>query len=181
MPTIDRRAALLLLAPLLARGPMGLLAGCAVDVLGDLGDDLDALAVGIRDLSLASGPTLDYLGAQVGEGRDGLADDEYRRLIAGRRVALAGGVEAGAVLRCIRALSGGEEARIDDVGPGRLAGQARVSAPPSGPWLARAQSVVADTVAAGVRWVVTFYPPDGAIFDGSPGFDAGVFGFDIGG
>lgn len=181
MTTIDRRQALALLAPLLARGAMGLLAECGIDIIGDLGDDLDELAVGVRDLSLATGPTLDFLGAQVGEAREGLADDEYRRIIAGRRVALAGGVEPGAVLRCLRALSGGTEARLDDAGPGRLVGQARVSSPPSGTWLVRAQAVVGATVAAGVRWCVTFYTPSAAIFDELPGFDAGVFGYDIGG
>lgn len=52
-------------------------------------NDLQTLVVGLVDLDAAPGWVLDVAGARVNEGVGGLGTTEYRRIIAGKRAAIA--------------------------------------------------------------------------------------------
>ncbi len=114
---------------------------------------------GVESIHEARGTTLDLLGDWVEEPRGGLTDAEYRRIIAGRRVALAGGGNLPAVYRCLQALSGDDDPLLDEYTLG-LYMSANVDWAPSTAYIQRARAVMRDTVLAGVEWYAVFAPPN---------------------
>lgn len=56
----------------------------------DYVEELARLRKAFDDLSLATGGILDLIGERYGELRKGLEDDEYRRIIVGRKIAIWG-------------------------------------------------------------------------------------------
>lgn len=168
-------------SPIGVRGDADALLRALVAPLVQIDTDVTALLAAGEALWDAAGATLDWLGAQIGEPRAGLGDDEYRRIIAGRRTVLRGSaMTASGILRVIRALSGTEDADVINTGPGRWVGEGRLEAAPTTTWVARAGSVLRAAAPAGSAWSVTFSAPGTAMFDELPGFEAGTFGFDVG-
>lgn len=143
--------------------------------------DADALASATEDIGLASGKALDWLGAQVGERRAGLSDEEYRRVIAGRRVAIGGGVSAVTMRRALVALSGQDDAETRVTGAGRMLLVMRVSATPSQAYLRRCADIIASMVPAGRAWALTVGWPGVAEHNELPGFGGGIYGWSAGG
>ncbi len=122
-----------------------------VEPLRSLESDNAALYAGVVELNDASGQVLDLLGDFVNEPRQGLSDQLYRRIIAGRRVAKAGAVTRPKVAAGWRALTGDPSGRMDEIGNASIILSASVSFTPTDPWLSRAGRVVRDLVGAGYQ------------------------------
>lgn len=144
-----------------------------------LDERISILFAGLSDLTHASGATLDIAGDIEGEARGGLSDDEYRRLIAGRRVARAGGVTPAAVLRGWVALTEALDAELTEPGASSVHLIARVSYAPSSIWLRRARAVVRDLVGAGYDVSALVYRADTARYDTPPGYDLGTYAWSL--
>ena len=150
--------------------------------LGDIDSRLSELFGALVAPDDAAGPALDFLGDQVNEARGGLGDAEYRRIIAGRRVASSktGGVTAPRVMAGWQALTGSSELRLTRLPPYGIHLTARVSVAPTGTWLVRAVSVVKALVSAKCAVNATVYTGDSAIFDSlSLGYDVGLYAWDL--
>jgi hypothetical protein len=120
-----------------------------VDPMRLLDDEVARLFAGLVEIEDAEGPTLDLLGDQVGESRRGLSDTLYRRIIAGRRVARAGGVTRPRVYAGWAALTGSSSATMEELGTSSLRLVAPIDFTPTDIWLTRAGSVVRDLIGAG--------------------------------
>ena len=119
---------------------------------------------GVESIHEARGTTLDLLGDWVEEPRGGLTDAEYRRIIAGRRVALAGGGNLPAIYRALQAVSGDADPLLDEYTLG-LVMTADVTWVPSTAYLQRAETILRDTIFAGVEAYTVFYPANYFIWD----------------
>lgn len=116
------------------------------------------------NLDDAAGDGLDLAGDQVFERRDGLNDSEYRRIIAGRRVAVLGGGTSPRLFAGWKALTESSTATLELPGSSSVRLAARVSFVPTLSWLVRAGSVVRDMVEAGVDVSATIYRSGSAIY-----------------
>lgn len=138
------------------------------------------LYAGIVDLRDATDGTLDLLGDRVGEKRAGMTNAEYRRVIAGRRVARFGAITAPRVLAGWRALTDPLEARIETPGSSSIHLFARVTWTPTSAWLVRAARVVLDLCAADAEVNAVIYKSTSAIFgDPGTGFGIGTYAWDL--
>jgi hypothetical protein len=169
-----------LLPPMAARGQAENLFLALMGGMEQIEADLDAIAVGIADVEDAAGYVLDIAGDLVGEARGGLTDHEYRRIVAGGRVARRSRGLTGEVARGWRALTGGTDIEIDTPGLSSLHLQARVSWMPSTLWLARAGSVLRRIVAPGIAVEALVYVGTTALYDVGPlGYDVGTYAYQI--
>lgn len=146
--------------------------------LVDIDERIGEFVVGINDLGEAAGGILDLLGDWCAEERLGLEDSEYRRIIAGRRVALEQTVTAPAIFRGWEGLTEAWEATQTEAA-NEVALLARVSYMPTSGWVQRVSLVVRDLVSAHVYAYGLLGPPGTFIWDSSSFDDAG-FGFDFG-
>lgn len=130
---------------------------------------------GVIDLSDASGYVLDLAGDWVNEPRGGLADNEYRLIIAGRRVALAGRVSEQRAYAGWVALTGSSDATVKGhEGSYSIHYSARVDFVPTSLYVARAGAVVRALTPTAYDAEAVVYRSDTALFD-----DA-VYGYDTG-
>lgn len=166
------------LLPDVAARPVDYL-GALTGPLVDLDERVRLIYAGMSDLGDAVGVVLDLAGGAIGEGRGGLSDSEYRRLIAGRRAARRGGTTPAAVLAGWVALTDGVDATADAMGAATVRLRARVDYAPTGTWLRRARAVVLDLVAAGMDIDATIYRAGTATYDGVPGYDAGTYAWSL--
>lgn len=140
---------------------------------------LEALVVGLVDIDAAAGGVLDLAGSRVGESRGGLDDTEYRRIIAGRRLAIGSYGRPSDVAAVFAALTGAE-VRLYRLASGPdLVMFGQVAWTPTTPYLKRAGAVLGDAVEYGVVVEASLYPTAGMLFDAGPPFDAGVFAYSI--
>lgn len=149
--------------------------------LVSIDERVGCLVAGVEDLNEAAGMTLDLLGDWASEERLGLGDAEYRRLIAGRRVALQATVTAPAIYRGWLGLTDARTspvATIDET-PTEVALLAWVDYTPSSGWVQRASVVMRDIVSAGVSVYGMIAPPGTYVWDVNSFDDAG-FGADFG-
>lgn len=162
------------------RGPSGQAWLAEVAPLGDLDTDVAALYYGLADLSDAAGYVLDVAGDLVGEQRGGLADAEYRRIIAGRRVARARALTPRAVRRGWQALTSAETLRVERLPPASLSMTAQIGWIPTTVYLARAGAIVRDLVADGVEIEAILYGPGTAVYgDPGTGYATGTYAYQL--
>ena len=166
------------LLPDIAARPVDYL-GALTRPLVALDDEIRLIYAGLVDLGDAVGDVLDLAGGVIGETRGGLSDAEYRRIIAGRRVARRGGTTPAAVLAGWVALTEGVDATAEARAPATVRLVARVSYAPTGVWLRRARGVVLDLIAAGLDLDATLYRAGTAVYDGVPGYDAGTYAWSL--
>ena len=110
---------------------------CAIDI-----------RAGLHSLPDATGVVLDQLGDWVSEQRSGGDGAPYRLLVAGRRVAQAGGVTPPAIVRGWRQVTGDPEAVMDEE-PMEVLLTANVLQQIDTAWLARAAEITRDTIGNG--------------------------------
>lgn len=164
------------------RGPSGAAWLAEVAPLGDLDTDVAALYYGLADLSDAAGYVLDVAGDLVGQARGGLGDAEYRRIIAGARVARSptGALTPRAVRRGWRALTGAEVVRVERLPPASLSMTAQIGWIPTTVYLARAGAIVRDLVADGVEIEAILYGPGTAVYDDpGTGYATGTYAYQL--
>lgn len=169
--------------------PAGLLPDVAarpIDYLGTLlrplvtlDDEVRLIYAGLTDLGDAVGDVLDLAGGVIGETRGGLSDDEYRRILAGRRAARSGGTTPARVLAGWIALTEGVDATAEAPGSSTVRLRARIDYAPTSLWLRRARGVVLDLIAAGLDLDATLYRAGTATYDGVPGYDAGTYAWSL--
>lgn len=146
---------------------------------------VEAFGSGAADVELAPGWVLDVLGARINEPRGGLDDTRYRRIVAGRRVALGSLGTSPHVVAVLRALTlCGADIRLDllvDEASGVAAVwlQARVAFAPVGAWLIRAADVLRDALPLSVEAVASVYESGALVFDGIPGLDTGRLAYTL--
>jgi len=133
--------------------------------LSYLDEDVAEIYEGLVDLELATGGVLDIAGDLAGEVRGGLEDFEYRRLIAGRRIARAGAITAPRVWAGWMALTLASGGRLYELPPASVLLTADVTWIPSSTWLVRAGAVVRDLLAAGVHGNAVVVPPSSARYN----------------
>jgi len=169
--------ALALLPDIAARPPAGDYFLALVRPIGAIIDRYALLLGGLIDISIASGGTLDAAGLLVYEARGALTDDEYRRIIAGRRVALAGGD----LLAGWQALTDAVDVELDVTGPAVVDLLGRVAYVPGDIFVQRAASVLRALRPGGVAISATLYRADSAIYDDAAmGYDVGDYAWSIG-
>lgn len=145
-----------------------------------LDDRLALMYAGAVDLEDAAGWILDWLGSKEGERRNGLADDEYRRLIAGRRVANVSSGSYRSIAAGWRALTGSTVSTVEAEGSSSLFLLARVSYTPSAVWLSRAGRIVRTLIPGGVYATALIEREDTARFDDPiHGFDTGNWAYQL--
>lgn len=147
--------------------------------LGPIDDQNALIYAAVVEIADANGAMLDLLGDFVNEPRGGLSGDEYRRLIAARRVARAGGVGIRRVWQAWQVLTAPSVPEIVEPGPASLYLRARIDWTPTQIWLRRAASVMRDVVGAGVDTEATLYRGNTAIFDETPGFDLRTWAYQL--
>lgn len=126
------------------------------------------------DINDAAGSGLDLAGDIAGEARGGLLDDEYRRIIAARRIATGGRVSPQRAAAAWRALTGDAEATVNSPGSYSVHMRARVTFSPTGGYLARAAQVVKGLVPTAYDIEAVMYRSDSALYD------AATYGYDVG-
>lgn len=168
-PIEDWPALVVSLSPTIAVMPPGdSYLASSFGMVGLLDDGVAALYGGLNNLGDATSGVLDVCGDLVSEVRGGLTDSDYRRVIAGRRVASEGGgavtsprVYQGWVVVAAPVI----EARITQEPDGLVipyAGvtlSALVNWTPTSLWLARAGVVVSDLMGAGYDVTATVATP----------------------
>lgn len=148
--------------------------------LSTLDDAVAQLYAGMVEIGDASELGLTIAGDLVGEPPGGLTTEEYRRIIAGRRVAVYGAVTAPRVLAGWRAVTGSTEVHLYTLEPATVLLTARVTFLPTSTYLVRAGSVVRDLVGAGYSVSASLYRNDTAIYDHpSLGYDVGTYAYDL--
>lgn len=120
-----------------------------VDPLRAIDDEVALIYAGLVQLEDAAGAVLDLAGDQVNEPRQGLPDQLYRRIIAGRRVADAGGVTRPKVFAGWAALTGSADAVMNEPGVSSVELKAPVSFQPNDAWASRGGAVVRALMGAG--------------------------------
>ncbi len=141
---------------------------------------LAAAYAGAADIEDAEGPVIDLIGDSVGEYRQGLSDELYRRIVAGRLVASAGGVLRRKLYAGWVALTGSSSARMEEPGNSSVLLTAGVGFVPTEAWLLRAGSVVRALVGGGYQADASVTVPRTARF-GSPmtPFGVGEFAYQL--
>jgi hypothetical protein len=167
-----------LLPGIAARGLATDYTDALVAPLVDIDDRLTEFVRGAEELGDAGGPVLDWLGDFAAEARGGLTDPEYRRLIAGRRVALEQTVVPGAVYRGWLGLTDPWASTMDEAAA-EASLLAFVSYLPTTGWVQRVSVVARDLVADGVYAYGLIAQPGCFVWDVNSFDDAG-FGFDFG-
>lgn len=150
--------------------------------LAEIDSRVAGLYAGLVAIGDATGGTLDLLGDRLGEPRGGLSNGEYRRIIAGRRVARFVAITAPRVLAGWRAVTGAAGADAWIVQPGSSSIQlfARVTATPSGTYLVRAARVVRDLCDASADVSATIYKSSSSIYgDAGTGYGVGAYAWSL--
>ncbi len=132
------------------------------------------LYAGQVDIGDAAGSGLDLAGDLAGEARGGLADDEYRRIIAGRRIATSGRVSPQRAAAAWRALTDDATATVKSPGLFSVHMRARVTSSPTGEFLIRAANVVKGLVPTAYDIEAVMYRSDSAVYDSA------TYGYGIG-
>lgn len=162
-----------LLPDLAAAGDGAAMSRRLTEPLRDIDDRLATLHAGLVEIEDAQGGTLDLLGDDVDEPRQGLSDLLYRRLIAGRRVARSGGTTRPQVYAGWVALSGSGEATAEELGASSVLLRAAIDFTPTSVWLVRAADVVRDLMGTGYQCTALLTTSSTAIYD-DPGTPFGV-------
>jgi hypothetical protein len=154
-PVRDATAEGLDIMPGSVRGPVTDAAfGAALDPLTQIGTILAGLTVAL-DPNFATGFQLDQAGQRVGEPRNGFDDPLYRRIVLGRVSAMQSGGAYAGITATWRALADNPTTwsvrRLLIAGSPCIACFAVVDELPDSVWLARAASVLRDSVAIGVE------------------------------
>lgn len=148
--------------------------------LAEIDSRVAGLYAGLVAIGDATDGTLDLLGDRVGELRQGLSNGEYRRIIAGRRVARFGAITAARVLAGWRAVTGAADARIVQPGASSIHLFARVTATPSGTYLVRAARVVRDLCDGSADVNATIYKSSSSIYgDAGTGYGVGAYAWSL--
>lgn len=147
--------------------------------LYDLDDSYATYYAGTVNLDAATGRALDLLGDLVREQRDGLGDHEYRRIIAGRRIARKGAVTYPRVWAGWLALSGATTGRMRTLPPASILLSAEINWVPSPLYLDRAGRVADALMGAGYEVTALLALPGTARFDELPGFGSGSFAYQL--
>jgi len=139
-------------------------------------EDLAHFSASQGDIDLACGGILDFLGDQVAEKRGGLTDDEYRKIIRGRRAALFGKSTLPSLWNAWVILTAptGTNLTMSVLAPASVRLTVDVDVLPSLIYARRAGDVVRDCVAAGCEVDAIFNQT------GAARYDAMGIGFDIG-
>jgi hypothetical protein len=124
------------------------------------------LYAGLVNLDDAAGSTLDVAGDLVSEARGGLVDSEYRRIIAGRRIAIGGRVSHQRAAAAWRALTQTTDGTVNSAGTFSIHMAARVTFSPSDAFIVRGGSVVRALIPAGYDAEAIIYRSDTALYDG---------------
>lgn len=170
-------------APLLLTGPCARGAGEAWFValtqpLDDIDVAVGGLHDGLVDIEQAAGVALDLAGELEGEEREGLDDREFRRIVAGRRMA-RNAITAPRVWAGWLALTGSTTADMRVLAPASLYLTAQIPWVPTSTWLVRAGSVVRSLIGADAQANAVVYRSTSALFDEVPGFDLGRFAYTL--
>ena len=149
--------------------------------LYEIDDGLASIYEGSINLGLAAGYTLDLLGDRVRERRDGLDNHEYRRIIAGRRIARArrGAVTYPRVWAGWCALTGSTQGRMITLPPASVFLWSATDWVPSDTFLLRAGAVVDALMGAGYEADAVIAPPGTLYVDDLPGVDDGLVGYQL--
>ena len=174
LPNTWESEALRILPDMAANPPGGDYFLALVKPLESILDRYALLYAGLVNLNDASGYTLDVAGDLVAEPREGLSDDEYRRIIAGRRVAEGGRVSPQRAAAGWRALTQTTDGTVNTVGDYSIHMAARVSFTPSGAFIVRGGAIVRALVPVGYDSEAIIYRSDSAIYDGA------TYTYDIG-
>lgn len=149
--------------------------------------DLGSIASVLASPSDAYGWVLDLVGSRYGEGRGGLADGEYQRIVEGRRLAQdsTGALpDVTAVWTALVGL-GAQPVRVDryytpaPTVPTALY-EAILPSAPSTAWLARAGVVLSDAVAYGVGDVSAVVGTPSTMVWGEGEWGVGEWGYPLG-
>lgn len=168
-----------LLPGIVARGKGGAYFAALQAQQGLLDEDVASIFEALEDLSVAAGATLDIAGDLVLEKREGLEDFEYRRIIAGRRVARAGAVTAPRVWAGWVALTGLVTGRLYELPPSSVLLTAEIAWRPSEVFLARAGRVVRALTAEGVETNAILSVPGTAKYGQLPGYSEGRYAYTL--
>lgn len=182
--------------PSVARGePQGLFLEGLASPLEEV-EATNASIVYAMDVDSAVGDQLDRAGGRVFEGRGGLGDSEYRRIIQAREVAAVSSGQADLLWLVWLALSGAgagdatirrgprTEAHIPagktiPVPPLVLL-EASISAAPTDLFLRRAKAVLLDSIVFGYEVSATLRIPAAMTYSpGSPGWNSGVWAIGV--
>ena len=147
--------------------------------VGEIDNDLNALVEGIVDLEAAPGWVLRVAGPRVNEDVGGLTDTEYRRIIAGKRLAIASLGTGPDVFSVALALGGTPTGRIWTLyneSTELSCVHVSVLAPfdPSAGYLIRAGSVLRHALPVDAEATGAIYTDGDGIFDDSC-FDGSTF------
>jgi hypothetical protein len=140
--------------------------------------DLFWLNQAAMDPQDACGPALDLLGDWVRETRQGLGDDEYRRIIRGRQVASVSGIVPAAVWAAWTALASENGASMVE-SPKEAFLRAEVYMIPTDSWRLRAGDVLRDMRPIGTYFYAVA-AHTGAFQWGRSSFSSGSFSADFG-
>jgi hypothetical protein len=127
----------------------------------------------------ATGLSIDIVGQSVGEDRGGLADLEYRRIVAGRLVARWAGINTRSVARGWRALCGEQDITL--IGERRsVILWSLIDWYPTSTFLRRAAMVVSDMIPADTTWHASMATRTTAIYgDTGTGYDVGSYAYEL--
>lgn len=167
-----------LLPGITARGLATAYTDALVAPLVEIDGRVTEIVLGIEDLAEAGGGILDLLGDWASEPRGGLSDGEYRRIIAGRRVALERTVERPAIWRGWVGLTEPLQGAMDEA-PNEVSLTAWVTYQPSTAWVQRVAGVARELVSGGA-YVYGLIAPPGTYLWGTNSFDDAGFAFDFG-
>lgn len=162
-----------------ARDVLGPAFAAGVQPMQAIDEDYGRLFDGMSDVEDAGGAVLDIMGDDVGEPRSGLSDWEYRRVVAGRRVASArnGAGTPARIWAGWIALTGAaaDQADYQELPPASVLLTARLSWLPTTMYLARAGRVAADLMAAGYEVNAIAYVSGSATYGNTPGYGIGTY------
>lgn len=146
--------------------------------------DLEQLAIGLVDLDAAVTWVIDVAGARVGERRQGLDDTEYRRIVAGKRLAIGSAASASDVWAVLLGVTGAETGRLivaenESTGESGVIMWGFVDFVPSDTFLRRAGQVLRSALPLSAEANASVATSQTAIFDGSAFDDGSLFGYSL--
>lgn len=129
-----------------------------------------------RRVETAQGAMLDQLGAVVGEARDGLSDNDYRRFVQARVETNIGEGEIPRLISVLKTITGASTVRFQALPPANYSVSYVVPSPLATSLTQRIVAQVLELTPAGVGFEVVEAPEGFFGFKGNPralGFDAG--------
>lgn len=144
--------------------------------------DLEQLAIGLVDLDAAVTWVIDVAGKRVNERRQGLDDTEYRRIVAGKRLAIGSGGSASDVWAVLLGLTSADSGRLlvaenESTGETGVIMWGTISFVPSETFLMRAGQVLRAALPLAAEATCSLATSQTAVFDGASFDDGGLFGY----